>query len=308
MTTITRVTAALVTILSCAGSALAQEPWGCPTPPGAAPWESLDSLAVAEDSNALPEYPQLFRDAGIGGTVQFGFVVDTTGAVEPGGICVREAPYDVFNRTFFRDWRFTPAVAGGRSTRSEFRLEVTFGAGDTMPSREPATLGNYPGALSVDGDRARLRIGIGQLTYGLVPTGAAPALDSALLVQVYGAALRAARLKDVHVFCVLDESGEWRGWDTARARPAEIVANDCRNPDRHVARIRYDSTNAGNVVFEGGIMRIMVGLHSVDQTYCPPDSFLCARGYDGVIACEVSPAPAGWLVSCRHEGMGVWVS
>jgi TonB family protein len=74
-------------------------------------------------------YPPLLRDAGVGGTVSLGFVIDAAGRVEEGSIKVLDSDNAAFSgaaRGVVRVMRFAPARVHGRPVRVRVELPISF--------------------------------------------------------------------------------------------------------------------------------------------------------------------------------------
>ena len=92
--------------------------------------DQVDSAAVLMEGSAPPEYPDSLWRAGVAGRVVAEFVVDTTGAVEPGTVRIASASHAPFSDAVHR-WagsaRFVPAISRGRRVRQIVILPFEFG-------------------------------------------------------------------------------------------------------------------------------------------------------------------------------------
>ncbi len=108
---------------------VAQRP-RCPTPVGdtaaLAPSE-VEQPPVADSANLAPRYPELLRQAGIGGLVRVTFVVDTGG--RPERVVIVQSPnpgFDVAVKRAVATWRYAPASHCGHGVRVRLRHEFAF--------------------------------------------------------------------------------------------------------------------------------------------------------------------------------------
>lgn len=113
----------------------AATPWGRDTV--ARPVVSADDVYAAEVLEERPErvgglnpqYPQLLRNAGIGGRVRLEFVLDTAGRVEAGSARVLETSHELFSQAALAavgSWRFRPGRIDGRAVKVRVRMPVNF--------------------------------------------------------------------------------------------------------------------------------------------------------------------------------------
>jgi TonB family protein len=80
-------------------------------------------------SGQAPVYPALLRNARIEGAVDVGFVVDTTGRVEPGSPRVLRSTNRYFDQPALdaaATWIFRPAQVGGHAVRARVHGTVNF--------------------------------------------------------------------------------------------------------------------------------------------------------------------------------------
>ncbi len=80
-------------------------------------------------SGEPPQYPELLRNAGIGGRVRLEFVLDTAGAVERGSARVLESTHELFSQAALAvvpGWRFRPGRIDGRAVKVRVRIPVDF--------------------------------------------------------------------------------------------------------------------------------------------------------------------------------------
>lgn len=90
--------------------------------------------ALMDSACLVPVHPQILREAGIEGRVVVGFVVDTTGAVEPTTVRVLSSTHQLFEpptRAAVAMCRFSPGRAAGRAVRVRMQQAVIF----TLPAR-----------------------------------------------------------------------------------------------------------------------------------------------------------------------------
>ena len=94
------------------------------------PADSASPPPILLDSACLvPTHPDILRRAGIEGRVVIGFVVDTTGAVEPTGIRTLTSTHRLFEgpaRAAVARCRFTPGRVAGRVVRVRTQQAVNF--------------------------------------------------------------------------------------------------------------------------------------------------------------------------------------
>jgi len=85
---------------------------------------------VLRDSACLePAYPALLREAGIEGLAVVGFVVDTSGAVEPSSPRVLSSSHQMLDgpaRAAVLRCRFSPGRVAGRVVRVQMQLALNF--------------------------------------------------------------------------------------------------------------------------------------------------------------------------------------
>ncbi len=80
-------------------------------------------------SQPAPVFPPVLKAAGVGGSVQAQFVVDTLGKVEPGSVNFDAASHPAFEasaRSAIEHSRFVPARIGGQPVRQRVRQSVRF--------------------------------------------------------------------------------------------------------------------------------------------------------------------------------------
>jgi protein TonB len=110
-------------------------PWGRET--AARPAVSTDAVYAAEALEERPEriggpapqYPDLLRNAGIGGHVRVEFIIDTLGRVEPGSVQILESTHELFSqavRGVVPLWLFRPGRMGGQAVKARARMPVEF--------------------------------------------------------------------------------------------------------------------------------------------------------------------------------------
>ena len=113
----------------------AAAPFGRDT--AARPLVSADAVYAAEVleerperiGGAAPQYPDLLRNAGIGGRVRLEFVLDTAGRVETGSARVLESTHELFSRAALAavaSWIFRPGRIDGRAVKVRVRMPVDF--------------------------------------------------------------------------------------------------------------------------------------------------------------------------------------
>ena len=76
-----------------------------------------------------PRYPDLLRNAGMGGRVRVEFVLDTAGRVEKGSARVLESTHELFSEAVLATvgtWVFRPGRIDGRAVRVRVRMPVDF--------------------------------------------------------------------------------------------------------------------------------------------------------------------------------------
>jgi TonB family protein len=99
-------------------------------PTEAVPANSASPAPSLIDSACLvPVHPQILREAGIEGRVLVGFVVDTTGAVEPSTVRVLSSSHKLFEapaRAAVSTCRYVPGRAAGRPVRVRMQQAVNF--------------------------------------------------------------------------------------------------------------------------------------------------------------------------------------
>lgn len=110
---------------------LAQSPV-CPLAAGdtvARAISQVEQRPVADSANAPPRYPDLLRQAGIGGAVRVAFTVDTAGRVEPATVRIVRTPnagFDLAVKRAVMSWHFAPASRCGRTVRVRLTHEFAF--------------------------------------------------------------------------------------------------------------------------------------------------------------------------------------
>jgi protein TonB len=91
-------------------------------------WRGNDLLMrIVEQSK--PRYPEMLRQAGIGGRVLIRFVVDTLGRVDPASVTVVQATHEQFAnaaRAALTGFRFRPAEVNGRRVRALAEMPFEF--------------------------------------------------------------------------------------------------------------------------------------------------------------------------------------
>jgi TonB family protein len=89
----------------------------------------VERRPVADSTNAPPPYPDLLRQAGIGGPVRVTFTVDTAGRVERATIRVVRTPnagFDFAVKRAVASWLHKPASLCGRAVRARLSHEFVF--------------------------------------------------------------------------------------------------------------------------------------------------------------------------------------
>jgi len=89
----------------------------------------VEKPALAAPGSPQPRYPELLRQAGVGGEVVAEFVVDTLGRVEPGTLRVVSSDHALFTAAVsavLPSLRFLPAEAAGRRVRQLVRQPFSF--------------------------------------------------------------------------------------------------------------------------------------------------------------------------------------
>ena len=116
----------------------------CPTTPAdtaALAPSDVERPPVADSANLAPRYPELLRQAGIGGLVRVTFVVDTGGRPERATIAIVQSAHVGFDfpvKNVVASWRYAPARACGRTVRVRLVHEFAFELGPRDSSRVAA--------------------------------------------------------------------------------------------------------------------------------------------------------------------------
>jgi len=101
-----------------------------PVPDWPVPLEVVEERPeVVPGSCLTPRYPEILRQAGLEGSVQVSFVIDTLGRVEPGTLRVLRSPHAMFEgpaREAVLGCRFRPGRLQGRAVRVPVQLPVVF--------------------------------------------------------------------------------------------------------------------------------------------------------------------------------------
>lgn len=100
-----------------------------PRPTQGAYFEFQVTTTVRQVSGKPPAYPQVLREAHVGGRVLVQFVVDTAGVPEIGTFKVLESSHALFSdavREALPSMRFEPATIGGRRVRQVVQQPFTF--------------------------------------------------------------------------------------------------------------------------------------------------------------------------------------
>ncbi len=90
---------------------------------------AVERVAAPRRDNPAPAYPRQLRYTGLQGTVVVRFVVDTSGAVEPGSVAVLEATHVAFAdavRAWLPRTRYHPAEVAGRRVRQLVQQRIEF--------------------------------------------------------------------------------------------------------------------------------------------------------------------------------------
>lgn len=97
---------------------LAQERRPCPAPDGAIHLAcNADVPPEPAPDRKLPLYPDILRQAGVGGDVRVRYVLDTAGRVVPGTLVIVQSKHDLFTsmvKAAVPGWTFTPALRSGK--------------------------------------------------------------------------------------------------------------------------------------------------------------------------------------------------
>lgn len=127
-----KIRAVLVTMLVIFPVAtLAQSPV-CPLAAGdtvARAISQVERRPVADSANVAPPYPDLLRQAGIGGPVRVAFTLDTSGRVEGAGLRVVRTANPGFDQAVKRavvTWRYAPGSVCGHPVRVRLTHEFAF--------------------------------------------------------------------------------------------------------------------------------------------------------------------------------------
>lgn len=179
---------------------------------------------AADFAAALREaYPPHLRTAGVGGTVQVGFVVGPDGV--PADVRVLATPDSGFNAPTVRAvslLRFTPAQAGGRAVAARVEQPVTWRADAPMEY----TGGNGGTILFGRGDSVN-GYELGEVEDLPRPVDA-PAFSEALM-QAYPQDLRAGRISGtVHVRLRVEEDGTTSNHEITRSTDRQFNAPTLR--------------------------------------------------------------------------------
>lgn len=104
------------------------EPGSLPGP-GVLLVDQVEVPAALDTRSPLPRFPQVLKEAGVGGMARLSFVVDTLGHVELETVRVVESTHPAFAlavRTTLPRMRFAPARVGGRPVRQLVEFPVQF--------------------------------------------------------------------------------------------------------------------------------------------------------------------------------------
>jgi TonB family protein len=85
--------------------------------------------ALRDSACLVPAYPALLREAGIEGQAVVGFVVDTSGAIEPGSARVLTTTHPMIEgpaRAAVLRCSFSPGRVAGRAVRVRMQLALNF--------------------------------------------------------------------------------------------------------------------------------------------------------------------------------------
>lgn len=116
--------------------------------------------AIPDTTNAVPAYPAMLREAGVGGVVRVTFVVDSNGRPVMPSYVVSASAHSLLSaavKNAIQRWRFTPARRGNRYVSDSVEQLVEF-----VPPSAEALLDIAPIALS----REALRPGRWHLVLG----------------------------------------------------------------------------------------------------------------------------------------------
>ncbi len=89
----------------------------------------VEKPVVAAPGGCQPKYPEMLRTAGVTGTVQAQFVVDTTGRIQPGSFKALSQTHELFVaevRKATACMRFLPAETGGKKVRQLVQQPFSF--------------------------------------------------------------------------------------------------------------------------------------------------------------------------------------
>lgn len=116
--------------------------------------------AIPDSTNAVPAYPAMLREAGVGGVVRVTFVIDSAGRPSMASYVVRASAHDLLSAAVtnaVQRWRFTPARRANRVVEDSVEQLVEF-----VPPTTEALVYFAPIVLSRDAlgpERWRLVVG-----------------------------------------------------------------------------------------------------------------------------------------------------
>ena len=121
------------------------------------------------------------------------------------------------------------------------------------------------------------------------------------LQQLYRAVLALRTARELDAVCVFEGPEQWRRWDDERGAPGERKGKDCNDPDIHVGHVAPSFHDPRTGMYDGRVMRIIVGLRSSDTSYCKRwgNTGLCGRGYAQDFDCEAVRDGGDWQVICK---------
>jgi protein TonB len=91
--------------------------------------DQVDLIARLLPGSGRPAYPETLRNAGLGGTVDVQFVIDTTGRADMRSLTILHSTHPRFTEAVNRaiaKARFSPAEVAGRKVRQVVRMPFVF--------------------------------------------------------------------------------------------------------------------------------------------------------------------------------------
>jgi hypothetical protein len=261
----------------------------CALPYSPPPIDSVDVAPVPLGSNSVPAYSRLLIDAGIGDTLVVQFVVGTDGTIEPTSYCVeRPSKYDSLSDADIRTWHFEPGRLNSSPVRARYRLEIVYSPGDTL--RGPMDRAQLLSEVDQPGLRQRqprLVIGPMRLTSGLARTRPALQLEQRVERAIVNRLLDMADVDSIPVVCLRVAPDTLRVWNRSvgAAEPSDR-ARCALGESSRVAEVwlQLGASRAG--WYGSELIRIPAEVKTFDDTYCPPNSFMCGGGEMLQFDCE----------------------